>query len=99
MHIFFFFLTLHRIFCRVISINQNDMEIISMDIGKNAGIVWRALSEEKSGMSFDALDSKVSLSVFDTAAAIGWLARENKIWLTTTEDGKLHLSVYQEYYY
>ena len=70
-----------------------------MDIGTNAGIVWRALFEEKQGMTLNILMSRVNLSLFDVAAAIGWLAREDKIWITGTEDGNLHLSIYPEYYY
>jgi hypothetical protein len=70
-----------------------------MDIGTNAGVVWRALNEEKQGMTLNALMSQVDLPLFEVAAAIGWLAREDKIWITDLGDGNLHLSVYHECYY
>lgn len=70
-----------------------------MDIGTNAGVVWRALFEERQGMTLNTLMSRVNLPLFEVAAAIGWLAREDKIWIAGTEDGNLHLSVYHECYY
>lgn len=70
-----------------------------MDIGTNAGVVWRALFDEKQGLTLNTLMSKVNLPLFDVGAAIGWLARENKIWMTGTADGNLHLSVFHEFYY
>ena len=70
-----------------------------MEIGTNAGVVWRILFEEKTGMNLDTLMSRSNLPLFDVAAAIGWLARENKIWMTNTEDGNLRLSVYPEFYF
>ncbi|MBO4673084.1 MAG: winged helix-turn-helix domain-containing protein [Bacteroidaceae bacterium] len=70
-----------------------------MDIGTNAGVIWRALNEERQGMTLDVLMSKVNLPLFEVAAAIGWLAREDKIGIAELEDGNLHLSVYHEYYY
>lgn len=70
-----------------------------MDIGTNAGVVWRALYEEKGGMTLNTLMSRVNLPMFEVATAIGWLARENKIWTAGTEDGNLHLTVYHECYY
>jgi len=70
-----------------------------MDIGTNAGVVWRALYEEKHGMTLNTLMSRINLPMFDVMTAIGWLARENKIWMAGQEDGNLHLSVFQEYYY
>ena len=70
-----------------------------MDIGTNAGVVWRALYEDRQGMTLNALMKKVNLPSFEVAAAIGWLAREDKIWISDAKDGDLHLSVYHEYYY
>lgn len=68
-------------------------------IGTNAGIVWRTLHEKKANASFRELVEETGLPDCEVAAAIGWLAREDKIWFTTTEDGTQLLSVYQEYYY
>ena len=70
-----------------------------MDIGTNAGVVWRALYEEKQGMTLNTLMARVNLPMFEVAAAIGWLAREDKVWISGMEDGNLHLSVYHECYY
>lgn len=68
-------------------------------IGTNAGIVWRTLHEKKENVPFRKLVDEIGLPDYEIAAAIGWLAREDKIWFTTAEDGTLLLSVYQEYYY
>jgi len=70
-----------------------------MDIGTNAGVIWRALYEEKQGMTLNALMARVNLPMFEVMTAIGWLARENKIWLSGDEDSNLHLTVFQDYYY
>ena len=70
-----------------------------MDIGTYAGIVWRALDEERQGMSLSALTARVNLSPFEVAAGIGWLARENKIWIAGNGEEDMHLSVSQERYY
>ena len=50
-------------------------------------------------MSLSALMSKVNLSTFEVAAGIGWLARENKIWIAGNGEEDMHLSVSQERYY
>ena len=70
-----------------------------MDIGTNAGVIWRTLFEERNGMNLNDLMSRVNLPLFEVASAIGWLAREDKIWMSGTEDGNLRLSVYHETYY
>ena len=41
-----------------------------MDIGTNAGVVWRALYEDRQGMTLNALMKKVNLPSFEVAAAI-----------------------------
>ncbi|MBR4809984.1 MAG: winged helix-turn-helix domain-containing protein [Bacteroidales bacterium] len=70
-----------------------------MDIGNKAGIVWRTLSKERQGLTLDELMSNADLSLFDTAVAIGWLAREDKIWITEQEGSPLRLHVECETYY
>jgi hypothetical protein len=52
-------------------------EIISL-FGDNAGKVWRTLREQGPLNESDLLD-KTHLNESDLCAAIGWLARENKI--------------------
>ena len=56
-------------------------------IGNNAGTIWRMLDEKRSPMSFDSLVKETKLSATDVAAAIGWLAREDKLWIAETEAG------------
>lgn len=68
-------------------------------IGTNAGVVWNLLDKEKKGMNFEELLMKADLSVVDLSAAIGWLAREDKIWHSTSENGVGLYSVFQNYYY
>lgn len=68
------------------------------DIGNNAGIVWRTLHRCEKEMSVQALMEATNLGITEVAAAIGWLARENKIIVKETGNGFL-LSVYNECYY
>ncbi len=49
-------------------------------IGLNAGLVWRKLNENGS-CPIQELARKLDLGAEDTALAIGWLARENKVYL------------------
>ncbi len=49
-------------------------------IGTNAGKVWHAL-QETTEIKLPDLATKLCLSVEDTALAIGWLARESKIFI------------------
>ena len=56
-------------------------------IGLNAGKVWRILNEKGELSMFD-LCRELSLTFEDVALAIGWLAREDKIFLRKRE-GKI----------
>ena len=47
-------------------------------IGKNAGIVWNTL-KDNAHWDYQDLKSATGLSDRDLNAAIGWLAREDKI--------------------
>ncbi|MDB9152935.1 winged helix-turn-helix domain-containing protein [Parabacteroides distasonis] len=47
-------------------------------IGTNAGIIWRIMDNHMS-WNYAELKEKSGLSDMDLCAAIGWLARENKI--------------------
>ncbi len=49
-------------------------------IGLNAGLVWRKLNENGS-FPIQELARKLDLGAEDTVLAIGWLARENKVYL------------------
>ena len=59
-------------------------------IGLNAGKVWHALNEGNE-LSTQELSRKLSLSIEDLALAIGWLARENNIYITR-KNGLLYVS-------
>lgn len=59
-------------------------------VGENAGKVWQALNGKKDGISIQELSRRLQLSEEQTALAIGWLARENKICLER-RDGILYL--------
>lgn len=65
-------------------------------IGENAGIVWRTLSNDE--MSWDELLKNTGLSSLELASAIGWLARENKINITSRKN-IVHYSTYHESYF
>lgn len=48
------------------------------EIGQNAGIIWNQLNS-KGALSYTALKFSTRLTDAELYAAIGWLARENKI--------------------
>lgn len=54
-------------------------------IGDNAGKVWHALNE-KNETTLKELAEKLGLSLEMTAMAVGWLARENKIFVDVKDD-------------
>ncbi len=47
-------------------------------VGVNAGAVWRLL-EQNTGLSRCAISKRLNLSRYEVEAALGWLARENKL--------------------
>lgn len=51
-------------------------------IGTNAGLLWR-LMNNKTNWNYKELKEKSKLSEKDLWAALGWLARENKIEFDT----------------
>lgn len=62
-------------------------------IGTNAGIVWNVLNNN-ARWSYDQLKTASGLSDRELNAAIGWLARENKIdFELNQESDTLFLSV------
>jgi len=52
--------------------------MIKEKIGNNAGLVWNALANGKSEIK--VLKKAVKLSDKDLYAALGWLAREEKVF-------------------
>ena len=68
------------------------------NIGTNAGIVWRTLHNSERDLSLQELTQATGLDIIHVAAAIGWLARENKIVITPDADGAV-FHVYKECYF
>ena len=66
-------------------------------IGNLAGIVWRTLNE-KGKLSFEDLQRETMLDSESVNAAIGWLAREDKINFDE-QNGITAFYVYHENYY
>lgn len=60
-------------------------------IGLNAGKVWRILNEKGELSMFD-LCRELGLTFEDVALAIGWLARESKVFLRKGKECSLPVS-------
>lgn len=54
-------------------------------IGENAGIIWRLLNNGER-WEYEKLKAASRLSDRDLNLAIGWLARENKIFFERSKD-------------
>lgn len=67
-------------------------------IGTNAGIIWNLLSN-KQHWTAKQLSEETGLSKKDVYSAIGWLAREDKIEITKSEDGEDDFYLIIEYYF
>lgn len=57
-------------------------------IGNNAGILWNILNEQDNKMEVAKLKKDSALSETEFWAAIGWLAREDKLVITNEKKGK-----------
>ena len=68
-----------------------------IQIGENAGIVWRAL-EGKDKLTIEELQAATNLDQSQVFTAIGWLAREDKIGFNKEND-IISVRLYQERYY
>lgn len=63
----------------------------AQSIGQNAGLVWRLLDHNRK-WEYNELKEATGLSDRDLNAAIGWLAREDKIQFETSKkDGHDYL--------
>ncbi len=67
-------------------------------IGTNAGIIWTLLNNKQS-WNATQLCKETGLSEKDLYCAIGWLARENKIEIESTENGEEDYYLIIEYYF
>lgn len=65
-------------------------------IGQNAGVIWRTLHNNK--MSWEELIKKTGLNPLELACGIGWLAREDKIFIYPN-NGIVYFEIYQDCYY
>jgi hypothetical protein len=54
-------------------------------IGENAGVIWRLLNNGER-WEYESLKAASGLSDRDLNLAIGWLARENKIFFEQSKD-------------
>ncbi len=54
-------------------------------IGELAGEVWRIL-DKRTDLSIQELARMLSENVIDVAMAVGWLAREDKLFFRTKEN-------------
>lgn len=67
-------------------------------IGENAGVVWCMLYGLDDWETLEGVARKTKLNIIEIAAAIGWLAREDKIMIR--EEGAVtYFTVYHEHYY
>lgn len=62
-------------------------------IGENAGIVWRLLNGAEVPLAIPELKQRAGLSENDLYAAIGWLAREGKVFFTE-KDGSTRIGLH-----
>ena len=67
------------------------------ELGVKAGLVWQTLNKHGS-LTFEQLQEETMLSTEMLAAAIGWLARENKIF-SFDDEGIPCFYVFIEHYY
>lgn len=67
-------------------------------IGNNAGIVWNLLNNGKR-WKYEDLKAASALSDRDLNAAIGWLAREDKIYFETDSNNAEYLYLSVNIYY
>lgn len=63
-------------------------------IGENAGIVWRLLNNDNRWWEFSEIERATGMDDKELSAAIGWLAREDKIQFELDKNqGKVYLSL------
>lgn len=68
------------------------------NIGTNAGIIWR-LMDTKQYWTYAELKEFSGLSLPDLFAAIGWLAREDKIEFVSNSSNEEVLSLHMNIYF
>ena len=56
--------------------------------GNIAGLIWNALSEAQTGLTFKQIKKSTKLTEKDFNLGIGWLLREDKLSVSETGDEK-----------
>ena len=69
-------------------------------IGEHANHIWKLLSGEHRKWTYDEIKEKIGLPDRDLNAALGWLAREDKIFIASDqEQGKDFLFITSNVYF
>lgn len=68
--------------------------MIKKEIGHNAGRVWEYLNVRKEEITISELKKKLKMSDSDLNLALGWLAREDKIFFTHTQHSSLAVKLW-----
>lgn len=67
-------------------------------IGTNAGILWRLMNNNMS-WNYKELKEKSNLSDKELWAALGWLAREDKVEFdTNSKEERIYLNFFNPYF-
>lgn len=61
-------------------------------IGAKAGILWRTLNTQVSPLPLSLLEEKTEMNREEVFMALGWLARENKLYFSEN-DGNTTVSL------
>ena len=67
-------------------------------IGRTAGVVWGVLNSSKEACSISTLKNQTGLKEREVMLALGWLAREGKVFFDDT-DTKLRVQLVNTEYY
>lgn len=74
---------------------EKEDKMKAKDIGANAGRVWRLL-EDHGGATRGALSRELELKPAEIERAIGWLAREDKLYFSEDRRGVTRISLHEE---
>ena len=67
--------------------------MIKSQIGKNAGKIWEFLDESQVSSVFEIMKA-LSMEKQEVLLALGWLARENKIYFSGDQKGCKIMIIY-----
>ena len=68
--------------------------MVKSEIGVNAGIIWQYL-DSKGECSTDALKKRLEMNDIEFNMALGWLAREGKIFFVEDKNDTLVTLIYK----